>query len=66
MVMRYIGDGAALIGVPARDLSADEVAQYGADLLRRSRLYEDDEQEQEQNDGDWPQGTEKVTTGLGE
>lgn len=61
VTMRYIGDGAALIGVPARDLSADEVAQYGADLLRRSRLYEE-----EQGDGDWSEGTTETTTGLGD
>lgn len=61
MVMRYIGDGAALIGVPARDLNADEVAQYGADLLRRSRLYREEE-----SDGDWSEGTTETTTGLGD
>ena len=36
--MKYLG-GAAIIGVPARDLSAEEVAQYGEKMLLASGLY---------------------------
>lgn len=36
--MKYLG-GAAIIGVPARDLTAEEVKQYGEKLLLASGLY---------------------------
>jgi len=39
MKMKYIGKGAWLVGVPARDLSADEVKHYGQDKLIASGLY---------------------------
>ncbi len=40
MMMRYIGHGDWLAGVPARDLSDDEVALYGgAEALLKSGLY---------------------------
>jgi hypothetical protein len=39
-VLRYIGAGAALPDVPARDLTRGEVRRYGARALLRSRLYE--------------------------
>lgn len=39
MKMKYVGKGAWLIGVPARDLSADEVRFYGKDKLEKSGLY---------------------------
>lgn len=39
--LTYIGRGGFLPGVPARDMSAEEVAQYGgAKQLIRSGLYE--------------------------
>lgn len=39
-MLRYIGDGAFLPGVPARDLTAEEVeASGGADALIASGLY---------------------------
>jgi hypothetical protein len=38
--MRYIGAG-FLVGIPSRDLTADEVAACGGvDFLRSTRLYE--------------------------
>lgn len=37
--MRYVGGGAFLIGVPARDLTADEAELYRA-LITDSPLYE--------------------------
>lgn len=37
--MRYIGDGAFLVGIPARDLTEDEVKLYTAKLLLASGLY---------------------------
>jgi thiamine monophosphate synthase len=40
MTLIYIGNGAFLPGVPARDLSADEVKQYGgADYLVATGIY---------------------------
>jgi hypothetical protein len=39
MKMKYVGKGAWIIGVPARDLSADEVRFYGKDKLEKSGLY---------------------------
>ncbi len=38
-MLKYIGDGAWLPGIPARDLSDREVQQYGEELLLRSKLY---------------------------
>ena len=37
--MEYIGKGDALIGVPARDLTAAEVKKYGKEVLIKSGLY---------------------------
>jgi hypothetical protein len=37
--MTYIGDGTALIGVPARNLTAEEVEQFDKALLLESGLY---------------------------
>lgn len=37
--LRYVGEGACLIGVPARDLSAAEARQYRK-LIGDSPLYE--------------------------
>lgn len=37
--LRYVGDGAFLIGVPARDLTAEEAAQV-AEIIAGSPLYE--------------------------
>lgn len=39
--MRYIGEGSWIPGVPARDLSADEVRMFDKDKLLRSGLYEE-------------------------
>ena len=39
MRLKYIGKGAFLTGVPARDLTAIEVKFYGADRLLRSGVY---------------------------
>ena len=39
MKMKYIGNGNFLIGIPARDLSADEVKRLGKDRLEKSGLY---------------------------
>lgn len=41
MKVRYVGKGAWLVGVPARDLSADEVKRFGLDELIASGLYEE-------------------------
>lgn len=39
--MRYIGNGAFIPGIPARDLSADEVKQFGGEkTLAETGLYE--------------------------
>jgi hypothetical protein len=43
--VRYIGNGSFVVGVPATNLTAEQVAQYGGiDALTRSGLYvkEDD------------------------
>jgi hypothetical protein len=37
--MKYIGDGSTLVGVPPRDLTAEEVGEYGKQLLLESGLY---------------------------
>lgn len=37
--LRYVGAGAALIGVPARDLSEAEVVNYDMMTLLASQLY---------------------------
>ena len=41
MKMKYVGKGAWLVGVPARDLSADEVKKFGLERLLKSNLYEE-------------------------
>lgn len=41
MKMKYIGKGAWMIGVPARDLSAGEVKKFGEERLLKSNLYEE-------------------------
>ena len=38
--LRYIGAGAAMLDVPARDLSAEEAAQLDVAALLASGLYE--------------------------
>jgi hypothetical protein len=37
--LKYIGNGAFLTGVPARDLSAIEVGFYGEERLKNSGIY---------------------------
>jgi hypothetical protein len=44
VVYRYIGDGAALAGVPARDLSEEEAQEFGIKLLLSRGLYRKDTQ----------------------
>ena len=41
MRLKYIGKGAFLTGVPARDLSALEVRFYGEERLKNSGIYAD-------------------------
>lgn len=35
MALKYIGDGSTLVGVPARDLTDAEEAQYGTKFAER-------------------------------
>jgi hypothetical protein len=45
MILRYVGNGNFIIGVPARDLTAVEAEQNGGvDALTATRLYVRDEQ----------------------
>ena len=41
MKVRYIGNGNFVIGLPARDLNADEVRKFGLSKLLKSGLYEE-------------------------
>lgn len=41
----YIGDGTAIVGVPARDLTAEEADQHGRNRLIVSGLYRSPVQE---------------------
>ena len=41
MKVKYVGKGAWMIGVPARDLSAGEVKKFGEERLLKSNLYEE-------------------------
>jgi hypothetical protein len=44
--LKYIGKGDAVIGIPARDLSAEEVKHFGGvDFLISTGLYRADEPE---------------------
>lgn len=38
--LKYVGNGANLAGVPARDLTYEEAKQHGEENLLRSGLYE--------------------------
>ena len=38
-MLKYIGNGTALIGVPTRDLTAEEVKRFGKEILLESGLY---------------------------
>jgi len=38
--LKYIGKGTFLVGVPSRDLTAEEVKKFDADWLLASGLYE--------------------------
>jgi hypothetical protein len=40
-MLKYIGGGDALIGVPARDLSNEEVEELGKAALLNSGLYQE-------------------------
>lgn len=37
--MKYIGNGSAIVGIPARDLTPAEVELYGEAFLLASGLY---------------------------
>lgn len=39
IALKYVGK-AAVVGVPARDLTEKEVAKYGLDFLLETKLYE--------------------------
>ena len=39
MKLKYIGKGLFLPGIPARDLSAQEVGKFGEQKLLNSKLY---------------------------
>jgi len=41
MKVKYVGKGAWMIGVPARDLNAEEVKKFGLERLLKSNLYEE-------------------------
>ena len=41
MKVKYVGKGAWMIGVPARDLNAEEVKKFGEERLLKSNLYEE-------------------------
>ena len=41
MKMKYVGKGSFLVGVPARDLNAEEVKKFGEERLLKSNLYEE-------------------------
>ncbi len=44
MMMRYVGDGSFIVGVPACDLTEAEAAQYGGvDALAATHLYVQDD-----------------------
>jgi hypothetical protein len=40
-MLKYIGDGTQLLGVPTRDLTDDEVKAFGLALLLSSGLYQE-------------------------
>lgn len=45
-MLRYVGEGKAIIGIPARDLRDEEVKEYGGeDFLVGTGLYEKMEDE---------------------
>jgi hypothetical protein len=37
--LKYIGDGFSKIGIPARDLTAEEVEEFGEEYLLATGLY---------------------------
>jgi hypothetical protein len=37
--LKYIGDGFSKIGIPARDLTAEEVKEFGEEYLLATGLY---------------------------
>ena len=44
MTLRYVGEGAFIVGVPARDLTEAEAVQYGGvEALTATRLYVQDD-----------------------
>jgi hypothetical protein len=57
--LRYVGDGAFIIGVPARDLTAAETRKYRP-LIGDSPLYEPAEEATEDAAGDAPTASAPV------
>lgn len=55
MKLKYVGKGNYLAGVPARDLTAEEVKRYGEQKLLQSKLYVKaaKPQKEKQNDSLW-------------
>lgn len=55
-MLRYIGQGAAIVGIPARNLTDEEVKRFGKSRLLKTGLYvqvrasrpKEDEPEQEE------------------
>lgn len=45
MALKYIGRGAFIPPYPARDLSDQEVAEYGEEALLATKLYEKEKAE---------------------
>jgi hypothetical protein len=45
--MKYIGNGSFVVGMPARDLTADEVKQFGRQKLLDTNLYQDPDAKQD-------------------
>ncbi|MGW8177400.1 MAG: hypothetical protein ACWGQW_01170 [bacterium] len=39
--LKYVGDGTSLPGVPARDLTPDEVKKFGKTKLIKTGLYKE-------------------------
>lgn len=52
-MLKYVGGGAFLIGVPARDLTDEEIEELGLDrkILIESGLYEEEPEKHEKKQG---------------
>ncbi len=58
-MLKYVGAGTSLPGIPARDLTDDEAQQYDEKFLVKSGLYEQRRQTRTGQDHDL--GTDKVS-----